>query len=194
MKIIFFKTQKELHSWLSKNHNKATELFIGFYKKGTGKKSITYPEALDEALCFGWIDGVRKSLDEKSYMIRYTPRKKGSVWSAVNINRINELIKSGTVHESGLKTFTERDRKRQKIYSYENKAKNLSKEFEDLFRRNKIAWENFIKMAPSYKRTVSYWVMNAVKDETKLRRLKELIEVSAKGEKPSVYTLKPKKY
>jgi uncharacterized protein YdeI (YjbR/CyaY-like superfamily) len=194
MKIIYFKTQKELHSWLLKNHNKASELFIGFYKKGTGRKSITYPEALDEALCFGWIDGVRKSLDEESYMIRYTPRKKGSIWSAVNINRINELIKKDAVHESGFKTFTERDIKRQKIYSYENKAKNLSKEFEDLFRRNKKAWGNFIKMAPSYKRTVSYWVMNAVKDETKLRRLKELIEVSAKGDKPFVYTLKPKKY
>lgn len=194
MKIIYFKSQKELHTWLLKNHNKAGELFIGFYKKATGKKSITYPEALDEALCFGWIDGVRKSLDEERYMIRFTPRKKSSIWSAININRINELVKTGAVHESGLKTFTERDMKRQKIYSYENKVKNLSKEFEARFMRNKKAWENFIKMAPSYKRTVSYWVMNAVKDETKLRRLKELIEVSAKGEKPSVYTLKPKKY
>jgi len=193
MNIIFFKSQAELHKWLLTNYAKAPELFIGFYKKGTGIKSITYPEALDEALCFGWIDGIRKSIDEESYMIRYTPRKRGSIWSAVNIKRINELIKIGSVHESGLKTYNERDLKKQKIYSYENKPKNLSKEYEDIFRRNKKAWELFSKMAPAYKRVVSYWVMSAVKDETKLRRLMELIKVSAKGEKPSAYTLKSKK-
>ena len=121
MKITFFKSQSKLRKWFLKNHDKSTENYIGFYKKDSGKNGITYPEALDEALCFGWIDGVRKTVDTESYMIRFTPRKKGSIWSAVNIAKINELMQNGKIHESGLKTYKERDLKRQKKYSYENK-------------------------------------------------------------------------
>src|SRR4051812_19790700 len=119
--IEFVESQADLHKWLEENHDKAGELWIGFYKKGSGKSSITYAEALDEALAFGWIDGVRKSVDADSYTIRFTPRKRGSIWSAVNIKRASELSKLGLMQPSGLKAFTSRDEKRSKLYSYEER-------------------------------------------------------------------------
>lgn len=192
MEITFFKSQSELRKWFLKNHDKLSEVLIGLSKKNSGIKGVTYLQAVEEALCFGWIDGKGKRIDDKCYAVRFTPRRKGSIWSAVNIAKINGLIKNGKIHSSGLKTYNERDLKKQKKYSYENKPEKLADDLEEKFRRNKKAWDNFNKQTLSYRKTVIFWVMSAVKEETRLRRLKELIEVSAKGEKPSVYTLKPK--
>ena len=139
-KLKFFKTQPELHKWFVKNHSKLNEQWIGFRKTSSGKKSITYAEALDEALSFGWIDGLRKSIDSQSYMIRYTPRKPKSIWSAVNIKRAGELIKLRLMQPAGLKTFKERDEKRANLYSYERENASLGRNFEKIFKQNKKAW------------------------------------------------------
>lgn len=181
MKPVFFKTQSELHKWLKKNSEKKTELFIGFYKVGSGKKGITNKEALDEALAFGWIDGIRHSIDEESYKNRYTPRRRGSNWSNINIKRVKELIKLGLMQPKGLEEFEKRDKKKSGSYSFENKKPELSKEFVKKFKANKKAWEYFSDKAPWYKRTSSHWVMSAKKEETRLRRLEILITDSQKG-------------
>lgn len=174
----FFKTQKELHKWFAKNHNKQSEQWIGFYKLSTGKKSVTYAEALDEALAFGWIDGLRKSINRESYMIRYTPRKPGSVWSKVNIMRAKELQNAGAMHPAGLKAFNKRDEKRASRYSYERQTAELGNNFKKIFRKNKNAWEFFQSQPPSYRRLQAHWVMSAKKEETRLRRLQILINDS----------------
>lgn len=179
----FFSTQSALHKWYLKNHNKAPEQWIGFHKVSTGKKSITYSQALDEALAFGWIDGIRKGIDETSYVIRYTPRRPGSVWSAVNIRRAGELIKLGVMQPAGLEAFKRRRDDRSAIYAYENKDKKLSAAYEKKFRQNKKAWKFFQAQAPWYKRTASYWVINAKQEATKLKRLETLIKDSQNGQR-----------
>lgn len=161
-----------------KNSEKKSELFIGFYKVGSGKKGITNKEALDEALAFGWIDGVRNRIDEESYMNRYTPRRRGSNWSNINIKHVKELIKLGLMQPKGLEEFKKRDKKKSGSYSFENKKPELSKEFEKQFKTNKKAWEYFSNKAPWYRRTSSHWVMSAKKEETRLRRLEILIKDS----------------
>lgn len=181
--IKYFRTQNELRKWLEKNHNKADEIFVGFYKVHTKKKSITYSEALDEALCFGWIDGIRKSIDDERYQIRFTPRRKSSKWSNVNINKAKELIKSGKMKAAGLKEFENRRKYKSAKYSYEEKIEKLSPEYEKKFKTNKNAWKFFQNQAPYYKRTVSFWVMSAKKEETRQRRLKVLIEDCKKQRK-----------
>lgn len=173
--IRYFKTQNDFRKWLEKNYNKADEIFVGFYKVHTKKKSITYSQALDEALCFGWIDGVRKSIDGERYQIRFTPRRKQSKWSNVNINKAKELIKLGKMKPAGLKEFENRKKYNTVKYSYEERIEKLSPEYEKKFKANKDAWKFFQNQAPYYKRTVSFWVMGAKKEETRERRLSILI-------------------
>ncbi len=179
--IEFFSNQSKFHQWLDRNHDKKAELWVGFYKKQSGKPSVTYPEALDEALCYGWIDGVRKSIDEVSYKIRFTPRKAKSTWSLVNTKRVAELKRLGCMRASGLKAFENRDPKRSGIYSFENALRKLDAVYEKKFQSNKRAWAFFQAQPPGYQRTASWWVMSAKKEETRMRRLATLIGESEKG-------------
>jgi uncharacterized protein YdeI (YjbR/CyaY-like superfamily) len=181
MKPKFFSSPEVFREWLEKNHDSASELLVGFHKKDSGKKSITYPQALDEALCYGWIDGVRRSLDETSYTIRFTPRKSRSIWSNVNVRHAERLKKEGRMAEPGLKAYALRDPKRTGIYAFENRPREFSPEFEKKFRANKAAWEFFQTEPPSIRRVCIYWVMEAKKEETRVRRLEQLIESSSKG-------------
>lgn len=190
--IKYCKTQNEFRKWLEKNHNKADEIFVGFYKVHTKKKSITYTRALDEALCFGWIDGIRKSIDDERYQIRFTPRRKTSKWSNVNIKKAKALIKSGKMKPAGLKEFENRKKYKSAEYSYEEKIGKLSPEYEKKFKINKNAWDFFQNQAPYYKRTISFWVMSAKKEETRQRRFKVLLEDCVKQRKIDVLNLKVK--
>jgi uncharacterized protein YdeI (YjbR/CyaY-like superfamily) len=193
MKPRFFISPAQFHQWLAKNHDRSTELLVGFQKKTSGKKSITYPEALDEALCFGWIDGVRKSLDDTSYTIRFTPRKSRSIWSLVNVRHVERLKKEDRMEPAGLRAFTLREAKRTGIYSFESAPRELSPEFQDKFRTNKKAWAFFENQPPYFRKTAAFWVMSARKEETRLRRLKQLVASSAKGERVGVLLAKSKK-
>ena len=181
MKPKFFNKPAELREWLELNHDSASELLIGFHKKSSGKKSITYPEALDEALCFGWIDGVRKKLNETSYVQRFTPRKPRSIWSNINVDHVERLKKEGRMHASGLTAYERRDPKRTGIYSFENEPVKLSPAYEKKFRANKKAWEFFQKQPGYYKRLLIFRIMSAKKEETQVRRLDQTIDVSEKG-------------
>ena len=192
MKAKFFSSPAQFRQWLEQNHDRETELLVGFHKKTSGKKSITYPEALDEALCFGWIDGVRRNIDETSYSIRFTPRKPRSIWSLVNVNHVERLKKERRMHAAGLAAYERRDPERTGIYAFENEPRQLSPAYEKVFRQNKKAWKFFDeKMPPSLKKTTIYWIMSAKKEETQLRRLKHVIENSEKGVKSGV--LEPKR-
>ena len=190
MKPKFFSSQDQFREWLERNHNSTAELLVGFHKKSSSKKSITYPEALDEALCFGWIDGVRKSLNETSYTIRFTPRKPKSIWSLVNVRHVARLTKEGRMRPAGVDAYARRDPKRTGIYAFENRPREFSPEFEKAFRKNKIAWTFFEKQPPGYKRTIVFWVMSAKREETRLKRFKLLVELSEKGLRPGL--LQPK--
>ena len=180
---IFFATPLDFREWLDKNHDKLVEQWVGFYKKASGRPSITWPESVDEALCYGWIDGLRKSIDDISYRIRFTPRRPESHWSDVNIKRVGELSKQGLMLPSGLAAFERRKEKRSRKASYEQKAVTLGKEYESKLKANKKAWEDFQSRPPSYKKQVSWWIMSAKKEETRLKRLNALIESSIKHEK-----------
>jgi uncharacterized protein YdeI (YjbR/CyaY-like superfamily) len=180
MKPTFFATAADFRKWLEKNHDTVPELLVGFYKKGSGKPSITWPESVDEALCFGWIDGVRRTIDEESYSIRFTPRRPRSNWSAVNLKRVDELTKLGRMHPAGLRAFEARDPSR--TYSYERKEdQKLDAAYEAKLKANKKAWTFFQAQPPYYRRIASLWVMDAKKEETRLKRLATLIDDSAHG-------------
>ncbi|GAB4012450.1 bacteriocin-protection protein [Spirosoma sp. KCTC 42546] len=179
----FFATQAGFRDWLTENHDKATELLVGFYKVGSGKPSMTWSQSVDEALCFGWIDGVRRSVDPDSYCIRFTPRKSKSIWSAVNIAKIDELSKQGLMQPAGLAAFAKRQESKSKIYAYEQQQVSLSDEFEAAFKANELAWAYFQKQAPSYRKVAINWVMSAKQAETVSKRLNELISDSAQGQK-----------
>lgn len=181
MEATFFKTPAEFRKWLERNHDRVQELWVGYYKKGSGKPSITWPESVDQALCFGWIDGIRKSIDETSYRIRFTPRKPRSTWSAVNINRVQELIKADLMQPSGLKAFEGRKEARSAIYAYEQRAQKLEGEYEKRLKANKKAWKFFQSQPPWYQMTVTWWIVSAKKEETRLKRLDQLIADSAQG-------------
>ncbi len=181
MKPIFFENQNEFRKWLQKNHDKETELLVGFYKVNTGKNSITWPQSVDQALCFGWIDGVRKSIDEESYQIRFTPRKKDSIWSAINIEKIEVLTGKGMMHHSGIESFNHRKESKSKIYSYEQEGVSFSILEEKQFKANKKAWKYFQLLAPSYQKSSINWVVSAKQDSTKTKRLNELIQDSEVG-------------
>lgn len=194
MEPTFFATPAKFRAWLEKHHDTHQELVVGLYKKGSGKPSITWPEAVDQALCFGWIDSVRRSLDDERYTNRFTPRKPRSNWSAVNIERAKELIDLGLMHPAGQKAFDARTDVRSAIYSYEQRhAAKLDEAYERRFRRNKKAWEYFQAKAPSYRTSAVYWVMSAKKEETRERRLAALIEDSAHGRTVPPLTPPPKK-
>ena len=181
--IKFFKTQSDFRKWLEKNHNKSKEIFVGFYKVASKKKSITYSQALDEVICYGWIDGVRKNIDEVSYKIRFTPRKDVSKWSNVNIKHAERLLKAGLMQPAGIKAFKQHEKRNQIKYSYEERIEKLSPVYQKKFKANKKAWEFFQQQAPYYKRTASFWIMSAKKEETRERRFNILITDSAKQKK-----------
>ena len=192
MKAKFFSSPEQFRQWLEQNHDSASELLVGFHKKSSGKKSITYAEALDEALCFGWIDGVRKNLNETSYTIRFTPRKARSIWSLVNVRHVERLKKEGRMQPPGLEAYARRDPKRTGIYAFENAPRELSPGYKKIFRENKKAWEFFEKQPPYSKRTTIHWIMSAKKEETQVRRLKQVIENSEKGVRSGVLVPKSK--
>jgi uncharacterized protein YdeI (YjbR/CyaY-like superfamily) len=179
---VFFSTPAEFRAWLEEHHQTASELLVGFYKKGSGKPSMTWTESVDQALCFGWIDSVRKSLGPDSYMNRFTPRTSRSNWSAVNIKRARELIDLGLMRPAGLRAFEQLADERSAVYSYEQrKSPSLDPALERRFRSNRQAWDFFQAQAPSYRRAAIWWVTSAKRDETKDRRLTQLIEDSAAG-------------
>jgi uncharacterized protein YdeI (YjbR/CyaY-like superfamily) len=176
---VFFAKPSEFHAWLETNHDKAPEVWVGFHKKNSGKPSITWPESVDEALCFGWIDSVRRSVNDTSYANRFTRRKVRSTWSAVNIKRAKELISLGHMQPAGLKAFEQRTDERSAIYSYEQRrSANLGVAFEKQFRANEKAWKFFRARPPWYQRAATFWVLNAKKEETRLKRLARLIDDS----------------
>jgi len=182
MKPTFFATPTEFRAWLEKHHDRAEELWVGFYKKSSGNPSITWPEAVDEVLCFGWIDGKRKGIDDSSYAIRFTPRKPNSIWSAVNLRRVEELAREGRMHPAGLKAFDQRVTDRSRIYSCEQRdAARLDDAQEKLFRANRKAWDYFQTAPPSYRKAAIWWVVSAKAEETRLRRLTKLIDDSERG-------------
>jgi uncharacterized protein YdeI (YjbR/CyaY-like superfamily) len=176
--IKFFKSQAEWRSWLKKNHDKVDEIWIGFYKINSGKEGITYKEALDEALCFGWIDGVRYGVDELSYKNRFTPRRPKSNWSDVNIKRVKELIELGLMQPSGLKAFKEGGEYGLSRYSFEAKTRELAPDYVTKFMKNKAAWEFYNTQPPSYRKSANWWVMSAKQEDTRLKRLNVLIQDS----------------
>ncbi len=192
MKVTTFTSQKEFRAWLEKNHDKASELWVGLYKKQARADAMTYKQALDEALCAGWIDGVRKSVDAALYTVRFTPRKPRSYWSQVNIRRAEELIKLGRMTPYGLAIFEKRERKPAK-YSFENRPKRLAEPYEKQFCANAKAWEFFQAQAPWYQRTASFWVMSAKQEETRQRRLATLIADSGRGRRLDMLSPKTKK-
>lgn len=181
MKLKFFKTQGDFRKWLEKNHLKKDELLVGFWRKRTGKQCMTWEQSVDEVLCFGWIDGIRKSVDDKSYMQRYTPRRARSIWSNINIRKVEELKKKGLMFPAGLEAYGKRDEKRSGVYSAEQKEIKLSDEFEKKFKKNKKAWEFFNLQPPSYRRPAIHLTMSAKKEETRIARLQRLIDDSEKG-------------
>ncbi|HLA96258.1 MAG TPA: YdeI/OmpD-associated family protein [Pyrinomonadaceae bacterium] len=174
----FFAKQSDFRKWLAKNHTKETELLVGFYKVGSGRSSMTWPQSVDEALCFGWIDGVRKNIDEESYSIRFTPRKPTSIWSAINIKKVADLTEKGLMNPAGIAAFEKRKEHKSRIYAYENEPVKLSPAFEKQFKTNKIAWKFFTTQAPSYQRTIIHRIMSAKQEATQLKRLEQTIAAS----------------
>ncbi|MGA8150053.1 MAG: YdeI/OmpD-associated family protein [Terriglobales bacterium] len=182
-KPVFFATPSKFRAWLERYHQSRQELWVGFYKKSSGKPSLTWPESVDEALCFGWIDGLRKSIDEFSYTIRFTPRKPRSIWSAINIKRAHELHAARRMGAAGLRAFAKRSDERSAIYSYEQrKSARFEAADEQMFRANQPAWTFFQNQPPGYRKIATYWVTSAKKESTRAKRLAILIECSARGE------------
>lgn len=178
----FFPTPADFRRWLAKNHNTAPELWVGFHKTSTGKPSITWPESVAEALCYGWIDGIRKTVNADSYMIRFTPRHKRSNWSAVNIRTVERLIAERRMKPAGLTAFKARDESKSEVYSFENR-KELDPAYVKKIRANRKAWAFFESQPPGYRRTAGHWVMSAKREATRLKRLATLIDDSARGER-----------
>jgi uncharacterized protein YdeI (YjbR/CyaY-like superfamily) len=178
---VFFTSPAEWRKWLGVNHARQDELWVGFHKRATGKPSLTWPESVDEALCFGWIDGLRKRIDADCYMIRFTQRRAGSIWSAVNVRRVAELTKSKRMRAAGLRAFKARTAAKTAVYSFEqSKEPKLPPAYVKQFKANADAWRFFSSQAPWYQRQTTYWVISAKKEETQLRRLAKLIDDSAK--------------
>lgn len=180
MKPRFFATPEKFRTWLDQHHAKSAELLVGFYKKGSGKPSIDWPQSVDEALCFGWIDGVRRSLGADSYTIRFTPRRARSVWSSINIRRVKVLTKEGRMSAAGLAAFERRSRDRSAIYAYEQRdSAKLTPAETRVFKAQPVAWEFLCTVAPSYRQRVLYWVTSSRKPETRQTRLARVIAACA---------------
>ena len=182
MKPVFFATPGEFGAWLEEHHETESELWVGFYKKGSGKPSITWPEAVEQALRFGWIDGVRRSLDDESYTNRFTPRKPTSNWSRINVAKVEELKQRGLMTPAGLRAYEARKPERTGVYSSERREPAvLPPEFEERLRANAAAADWFESRPPGYRKTAVHWVISAKREETRMRRLQQLIECSAEG-------------
>lgn len=179
MAVRFFATPAELRAWFDEHHERETELWVGFHKKATGKPSITWSESVDEALCVGWIDGIRKRHDEHSYKIRFTPRRKGSIWSAVNLKKVAALKKQGRMRPAGLKAFDARDPAKCAIYSYEQVSFELPEPYRAVIRKNRKAWAFFEAQPPGYRKIITRYIMSAKKEETRLARIRKVTELSA---------------
>jgi uncharacterized protein YdeI (YjbR/CyaY-like superfamily) len=179
MTILFFSTQDEFRTWLQEHHKTATELVVGYHKVGSGKPSMTWSQSVDQALCFGWIDGVRRSIDEESYSIRFTPRRITSIWSAINIKKVEELTQARLMTPEGQRVFDLRKEHRSRIYSYEDEPVVLEPAYEKQFKANLPAWEFFNAQAPSYKKVIIFWIMNAKQEKTRLSRLESIINLSS---------------
>jgi uncharacterized protein YdeI (YjbR/CyaY-like superfamily) len=181
VKIKYFQTPGDFRKWLEQHQATESELLVGFYKKGSGKPSITWPESVKEALCFGWIDGIRRNVDEESYSIRFTPRKRGSIWSAVNIKYALELIEQGLMRPPGLAAFELRRENKVGIYSYEQRTATIPEPYLSQFKKHKAAFDFFESQPAGYRKQVSWWVVSAKQEETRLKRLEKLIAESAAG-------------
>jgi uncharacterized protein YdeI (YjbR/CyaY-like superfamily) len=183
MEVRFFATPAEFRTWLDQNHATVDEQWVGFYKKASGRPSMTWPESVDEALCFGWIDGIRKSIDEHSYRIRFTPRRPASIWSTVNVGRAQHLIAAGRMRPAGLEAFERRKENLERRYSFEQADVALGAEYEARFRDNAQAWAFFESQPPSYRKTAAWWVISAKREHTRMKRLATLIGDSAAGQR-----------
>jgi len=192
MKILHFTTASDFRRWLGAHHTVATELHVGFYKKASGKGGLTYPESVDEALCFGWIDGVRRTVDASSYTIRFTPRKPGSIWSLVNVRHVGRLTQAGRMRPAGLKAFAARQEHRTGVYSFEQAPQKLPPVYERKFRAHRQAWDFFTSQAPWYRRTAIHKVVSPKQEATRQRWLALLIADSAKGKRLDALTWTPK--
>ena len=185
MRPVFFDSPAAFRAWLEENHETARELWVGYHKRATGKPSLTWPESVDEALCFGWIDGIRKSIDEKRYKIRFTPRQPRSRWSAINIARVKVLEKAGRMRAAGRRVFAQWGGDEKRVYSYEQRhTATLSPAHERRFRAAKKAWALFQAQPPSYRRTIAWWIASAKKEETRERRFATLLEGARDGYVP----------
>jgi uncharacterized protein YdeI (YjbR/CyaY-like superfamily) len=193
MEIVFFKRPADLRRWFKANHASAAELWVGFYKQDSGKASITWPESVDEALCVGWIDGIRKRVDEDCYTIRFTPRKARSIWSVVNIRRVQALIDEGRMRPAGRKAFEARRENRSGIYSYEQRPADLPEPYAGMLRKNGAALKFFSAQPAWYRRAATWWVISAKKEETRLKRLARLIADSADARTIEPLTRRPPK-
>jgi uncharacterized protein YdeI (YjbR/CyaY-like superfamily) len=180
MNPVYFTDQNEFRNWLEENHSKESEIIVGYYKVGTGKPSLTWSQSVDQAICYGWIDGIRRSIDEERYCIRFTPRKLTTIWSNVNLKKVGELKKKGLMTEPGLLAFNNRKDSKSGIYSFEKEAAKLDDDSERIFKSNQIAWDFFVKQAPSYRKTKIYWIMNAKQEATRISRLNKLVLASEK--------------
>lgn len=179
MKPIFFPTQEDFRKWLEENHGRETEIIVGYYNVKSGKGGMTWSKSVDQALCFGWIDGVRRKIDEESYCNRFTPRRANSNWSAVNIAKVAELKKKGLMMPAGITAFEKRKDEKSAVYAYENELKQFSEAFEKQFKKNKTSWEFFEKQANWYKKQMINWVMSAKQEKTRESRLEKLIAANA---------------
>jgi uncharacterized protein YdeI (YjbR/CyaY-like superfamily) len=179
--VVIFASAAEFRAWLTEHHDTAGEVWAGFFKKGAAKTSISYAEAVEEALCFGWIDGITRRVDDEVYTTRFTPRRKRSNWSAANIAKVAGLEAAGRMHPAGLRAFEQRDRSKDARYSYENSPRELPAEAEAQLRADPAAWAHWQSSTPSYRRTATYWVMSAKREETRARRLATLVADSAAG-------------
>jgi len=179
----FFKSPAAFRTWLAANYAKSKELWVGFYKKDSGKPSITWPESVDEALCCGWIDGLRKNIDAKSYKIRFTPRQPNSIWSAVNIRNVERLIKEDRMTPAGLKAYASRKEYRSGVYSYEQRPAELIEPYASKFKQNKAAWKFFRAQPPYYRKMMTWFILSAKLEDTRQARLDKLIEASAKEQR-----------
>ena len=181
MKPVYFSAPSDLQKWFDRHHLTARELWVGYFKKGSGVPSVTWPESVDEALCVGWIDGIRKRVDEKRYVIRFTPRKPGSTWSSINIRRVGSLTRRKRMRSAGLKAFASRRENRSGVYSYEQRPARLVEPYRSILKRNRKAWAFFESQPPGYQKVITWWVISAKKEETRLARLEQLIQKSAEG-------------
>ena len=191
MTVKFFRSADGFRKWLARNHARSAEIWVGFFKSSSGRKGLTYAQAVDQALCFGWIDGVRRRVDDVSYAQRFSPRKPRSNWSQVNVKRVEDLASLGLMAPPGVKAFEARDTSRRR-YSYEARPERLPGKYEKVFRAEAAAWEFFQGQAPWYRRVATWWVISAVKEETRLRRLRGLIDNSGARRRIGLVTSKPK--